>query len=1319
MHSQREVLKATMVGVVSKRIVSLFEKHTENIDITDVTRDKLMSGGIWGYALCRVYEENSELKTEFKIVTVEQLKDAMSKHLIEISNLIYISSQDRIDLLTSERKQSDGYRKYNYFKSDGTLVIKSEYITYLGGIYETRGIQDRVQTHVIYHQFGKNIHIEEVQNLKDKYWTNAQWRTLAGRGYIRPNKELFIQERRLPPRPKAGSIEEGLELLCGDITLEQFKDICTQYGLNGFDWGRNEPYAFYSIDKRCKKLKMPDGCTLQLEYFNGVLQVPKEIQGTAMDPLIGQYALEELIIDSNQYYDILDNFLDLAPNFNKITFKSQSKKVSLLALRDKGRKFKVELPKDIEVLCDYEPNSAEIDFSKYTKLSILYKSMHSSKLPDNLELPSVRSIEYCFNNVSSMGELKLPAGLKSLSGFNYCEFEGLNFPPDGSLKEIGMASFRYCKSKFNKLTLPEGLCKIDSGSFSKWEDLQELILPSTLIAIGSNCFKDTSIKEIKLPERLGSIGELNPNINYEYMNSSRIPSLMCNNITVNNFKIQDTVTVIGRGAFAGSRGCINIPSKLRIISSQAFLSFQPSDDMKILDLSECSDLKQIEESAFENSHFHGVMLPDGVEALDIRSFRGMSQLRWIYIPSSVSFIGRSVLQNSGGAYRLCVYTQRGSKIDKYCSKNSDIHLKYVSSIDDVWKDLGMDAASKRKLSKLKMVIGGATQHSELFNARYEGKTVQLHDLYTTSQMVINNLDIKLNESSFKRTRRSLLDILPFDNAKQKLDEGLQNSVQVCNINQLYGYINILTHIMTSNNELLDIEVAKRFYSNEREISFVSYGARYNNSFVVTIDTKYKEIEHRVVYIQINGEVRWAALIQSNNNHIIFPYISKGSTEVHGFVETKFEENSECPVCNSVSSSIMPTYISKAVESVTYEQYVLLAVINNSRSAPKVFSKYQEYEVFLYSTVSENIIMGTMTLTTLDEISIDTISFFKFKGYKKYTQLTPGEIQKIKKAAFDQSSSDKALLKSIEGDSYIAKLCKSPNAYDKPIPCFEWELSDALQQMGITKPSNLNKRALDLILQTIWFKSGNIKLNSGRTKVSERYSEKILIENGRYTILTMRLKKEKNDILTLCGNTGLRYAVVIIDAAEKKSETTQIWYCSDIFSKIYNKLYKLSDKSKHKHLYLDNEVIDVSEDFILLDNMITHKYFGASTPRVIQLELAVSRATGIPFIIAGAPELSIYNEYKYIKLFRYRNLTEALREYQRFRELSSNDRYGIRIKSYDLVKLIYEVLYKTEDLKDNKLFEIRKAILNGAPNDLDIGLTCQVIYDSIAKQPRIQ
>ena len=93
-------------------------------------------------------------------------------------------------------------------------------------------------------------------------------------------------------------------------------------------------------------------------------------------------------------------------------------------------------------------------------------------------------------------------GSEAFSGAGHLQGIGLS----ANITEIGRYAFAY--SGLTGITVPEGITRIETCTFSSCENLQNVVLPEGVTYLGDSCFSDCkNLQHITLPESLTAIGQ--------------------------------------------------------------------------------------------------------------------------------------------------------------------------------------------------------------------------------------------------------------------------------------------------------------------------------------------------------------------------------------------------------------------------------------------------------------------------------------------------------------------------------------------------------------------------------------------------------------------------------------------------------------------------------------------------------------------------------------------------------------------------------------------------------------------------------------------
>ena len=212
---------------------------------------------------------------------------------------------------------------------------------------------------------------------------------------------------------------------------------------------------------------------------------------------------------------------------------------------------------------------------------------------------------------------------------------------------IGEGCFYNCTKLKVISIINTNITIIEDYTFSNCYSLTNLFLPNILVSIGKYAFSSTSFPVLKpFPHSLKFIGE------GAFFNCTTLLSLNFSNTQIKVFpnnvfrkctKIVQiwyppNLIIIRNHTFYGS-GIIesDLPTTLREIGAYSFSNCIRLNSLNISH----TQIKIIPESAFDQStYLNSVLLPETVCEIQTNAFRS-TLLETIYIPQSVSFIGKS------------------------------------------------------------------------------------------------------------------------------------------------------------------------------------------------------------------------------------------------------------------------------------------------------------------------------------------------------------------------------------------------------------------------------------------------------------------------------------------------------------------------------------------------------------------------------------------------------------------------------------------------------------------------------------------------------
>lgn len=245
----------------------------------------------------------------------------------------------------------------------------------------------------------------------------------------------------------------------------------------------------------------------------------------------------------------------------------------------------------------------EIDFSQCTQLEVIE--------------------EQAFNECKKMKHIILPPNLKRIDdwAFLHCEsVENLEISQCKQLYEIGVAAFGDCFS-LKEVILPESLAKCDKNAFQECYSLECVDMSQCLKLeeIEELTFMDCrSLKDVKFSSNLRSIG----------------PKAFLHCISLRSLVIPDSVEKVSTGIILGCSHIksITLPQKLQDIEN---LDENESVPLRDLDMSHCTELRDISECIGSFSRIKELIIPNGVETIDTDWLIGGELLENVYFPKTL------------------------------------------------------------------------------------------------------------------------------------------------------------------------------------------------------------------------------------------------------------------------------------------------------------------------------------------------------------------------------------------------------------------------------------------------------------------------------------------------------------------------------------------------------------------------------------------------------------------------------------------------------------------------------------------------------------
>ena len=359
---------------------------------------------------------------------------------------------------------------------------------------------------------------------------------------------------------------------------------------------------------------------------------------------------------------------------------------------------------------------------------------------------------------SALTRVVLPAKLLSIGDQAFAEclaLETVEFAAeeDGTQHLQSIGDYAFCQSAITDLQLPDTLTSAGQQAFYKMEKLCKLKLPATRTEWGLAAFEGTlHVQQLSIPEGTVTVPKIQCDatevnipatvegeVNVTAKNATQVSISPKANINALNLQfgscskleIPETVTELG---ISGACPQVVFPKNLRIITRYgvtgnssleipatvetiASMAFQNNASLQTITFEQGSKLTEISSYAFTRcSKLEKILLPEGLQKLDLSAFDSCGSLTNLVVPASVSETNHYV-QNSA-ALESIVFSA-GSQ---------------MCTIDRIAKDCD-------SLKKIVLPAGIQTVN--------RGSSVLVAGCKALEQVIVYNPDLQLQESDFE------------------------------------------------------------------------------------------------------------------------------------------------------------------------------------------------------------------------------------------------------------------------------------------------------------------------------------------------------------------------------------------------------------------------------------------------------------------------------------------------------------------------------------------------------------------------------------------
>jgi hypothetical protein len=228
------------------------------------------------------------------------------------------------------------------------------------------------------------------------------------------------------------------------------------------------------------------------------------------------------------------------------------------------------------------------------------------------------------------------------------------------------------------LNIDSSATSIADWAFQHNHNLTSIVIPGSVITIGSGSFNDTYFNSITFNEGLTSIGW--SAFSSSSQNGQTVDVILPNSLTTiggsafaqssfNSFSIGENVTSIGGSAFYNNFGAGPVSvvfrgnSALTTLSDTTFTGYRGD----VLDLPQ--NLVTISNRAIEFTNLEYLIIPNGVTSIGNSAFQYSSSLKTLILSDNLSTIGTNVFTSTTGIQTL-IYCGSSASVQNYNYPNS-------------------------------------------------------------------------------------------------------------------------------------------------------------------------------------------------------------------------------------------------------------------------------------------------------------------------------------------------------------------------------------------------------------------------------------------------------------------------------------------------------------------------------------------------------------------------------------------------------------------------------------------------------------------------
>lgn len=261
--------------------------------------------------------------------------------------------------------------------------------------------------------------------------------------------------------------------------------------------------------------------------------------------------------------------------------------------------------------------------------------LETVKLPETL----VTIGDHAFDRCLDLIQINFPSSLKSIGchAFQECkELKEVQFPK--GLIEIKKNAFN--NSGLTSIKLPDGLTRIDEGTFICCDNLKTITIPGSVKRIGNFAFSAcTSLHDIILPENLKTIGGA------AFYNCNELEAIYLNSPTPPAIgKIEDNEEMSYPFAYCSELLKIYVPAASLGAYKRSEQWKGYADKLVGFDYSKTSPVigtykvTRIKPNQYAGQQMQSFTIPDGIEEIGEAAFYNCADLTKVNIPNSVKTI---------------------------------------------------------------------------------------------------------------------------------------------------------------------------------------------------------------------------------------------------------------------------------------------------------------------------------------------------------------------------------------------------------------------------------------------------------------------------------------------------------------------------------------------------------------------------------------------------------------------------------------------------------------------------------------------------------